>query len=103
MLVMLVSPAPGNLESSIHPHTVPIELPVVTLQSETWLERAWNCAGTSEQNLFEYRYYCAGREGVISVSGWWTFRDTTWWWSNETCRQRETQAIRGCVRVYVGR
>ena len=41
MLVMLVSPAPGNLESSIHPHTVPIELPVVTAQPEvTWLERA---------------------------------------------------------------
>ena len=43
---------------------LPMELPVVTLQSETWLERAWNCAGTSEQNLFEYRYYRAGkREG----------------------------------------
>ena len=49
---------------------LPMELPVVTLQSETWLERAWNCAGTSEQNLFEYRYYRAGRERVISVSGW---------------------------------
>ena len=32
---------------------LPMELPVVTFHSETWLERAWNCAGTSEQNLFE--------------------------------------------------
>ena len=83
---------------------LPMELPVVTFQPEvTWLERACNCAGTSEQNLFEYRYYRAGREGVISVSGSWTLRDPNGWWLNETCRQRETQAIRGCVRVYVGR
>ena len=58
---------------------LPMELPAVTAQSETWLERAWNCAGTSEQNLFEYRYYRAGREGVISVPGWWTLREPNGW------------------------
>ena len=53
-IVVVVLPAPGKRESSIHPQTVPIELPVVTFQSVvTLLERAWTSVGTSEQKLFE--------------------------------------------------
>ena len=41
ILVYVVEPTPGKRESSIHPHMVPIELPVVTFHPEvTPLERA---------------------------------------------------------------
>ena len=53
MLVAEVGPAPGNLVSFNQPHVVPIELPVVTNQLVTPLERAWTCVGTSEQRRFE--------------------------------------------------